>query len=55
MKKQGNIIGRLVEGAIGIYLMLPGPEDVGTGGLTIAPSFILGTGMLLHAISGKKL
>ena len=53
MSKNGFSWGKLIEAGLGIYLMLPGLEDVATGGTTIAPSFVLGLGMFLHAIGRK--
>lgn len=38
--------GKLAEGAIGIYLLLPGPEDIVTGGVTFGPSALLGAILL---------
>lgn len=40
---------KVVEGALGIYLILPGPEDIATGGLTLAPSALLGAILLADA------
>lgn len=45
--------GKLAEAGIGVYLMLPGLEDVATGGTTIAPSFYLGLGMVMHALGRR--
>lgn len=53
----GNLlkqIGKVAEGAIGLYLILPGPEDAATGGATIIPSAIVGAALLAHA-AGVKL
>jgi hypothetical protein len=41
--------GKVVEGAIGLYLILPGPEDIISGGTTIAPSALLGIALLADA------
>ncbi|GAJ24479.1 unnamed protein product [marine sediment metagenome] len=41
--------GKLIEGAIGLYLFLPGAEDVATGGTTLIPSAAVGAALLLHA------
>lgn len=43
-------LGKIVEGALGVFLMLPGPEDVATGGLALGPSFLLGSILLLDAV-----
>lgn len=47
--------GKLAEGAIGLYLILPGPEDVVTGLATVAPSAAVGSALLLDSfgIFGK--
>ena len=42
-------LGKVIEGAIGIYLFLPGVEDVATGGVTLVPSAAVGAALLLHA------
>lgn len=39
----------MLEAAIGIYLILPGPEDAATGGLTLAPSALLGASLIADA------
>ena len=44
---------KVVEGAIGLYLILPGPEDIATGGLSIAPSAALGAILLADAFGVK--
>ena len=41
--------GKILEGAIGLYLFLPGIEDAATGGTTLIPSAAVGAAMLLHA------
>ena len=45
---------KIAEAAIGTYLLLPGAEDVATGGLTLAPSALIG-GYLLADAFGVKL
>ena len=47
--------GKLIEGAIGLYLFLPGIEDVATGGTTLIPSAVVGAALLLDAFSVKML
>lgn len=42
-------INKIVEGAIGLYLILPGIEDAATGGVTLAPSVLLGSYLLADA------
>ena len=44
---------KVIEGGIGLYLILPGPEDVATGGLSIAPSAALGAILLADAFGVK--
>ena len=44
---------KFIEGAIGFYLLLPGPEDIITGGTTIAPSAVLGAVLLADAFGVK--
>ncbi len=44
---------KLGEAALGVYLILPGPEDVATGGLTFGPSALVGAGLVLHAFGAK--
>jgi hypothetical protein len=46
-------IEKIAEAALGAYLMLPGPEDAATGGLTVAPSFALGALMVADAFGIK--
>ena len=46
--------GKVIEGAIGLYLVLPSIEDVATGGVTLLPSMALGSAMLLHAFGAEK-
>ena len=43
------------EFAFGAYLAAPGLEDAATGGLTLAPSFLLGLGMMAHAAGWKPI
>lgn len=45
--------GKLAEGAIGLYLLLPGIEDAATGGTTLLPSAAIGAALLLHAFGAK--
>ncbi len=47
-------LGKIAEGVIGLYLLLPGFEDVATGGLTLAPSAAIGGALLLHAFGAEK-
>lgn len=44
---------KMVEAALGLYLMLPGPEDVATGGLSLAPSAVLGAALVADAFGVK--
>lgn len=53
MSKKGIPWGRIIEGGIGLYLILPSIEDAATGGLTIAPSAVIGGAMLAHAFGFK--
>lgn len=46
-------IEKMAQAAVGIYLILPGPEDFGTGGATIAPSAILGAALVADAFGVK--
>lgn len=46
-------LGKIAEGALGLYLMLPGPEDAGTGGATLIPSAVLGAALVAHAFGMK--
>jgi len=43
------IAGRVIEGGLGLYLLLPSIEDAATGGITLIPSAAIGGTMLLHA------
>ena len=45
--------GKVAEGLIGLYLILPGPEDVATGGVSLLPSAAIGGYMLLDAFGIK--
>lgn len=40
---------KIAEGAIGLYLLLPGAEDVITGGTTVLPSAAIGGYLLMDA------
>lgn len=44
---------KMAQAALGIYLVLPGPEDVGTGGITLAPSAALGALLIADAFGIK--
>jgi len=46
-------LGKIAQGAIGLYLMLPGPEDVATAGTTFLPSAAVGAYLLLDAFNVK--
>lgn len=46
-------IWKIGEAALGVYLMLPGPEDAATGGVSLAPSALVGAGLVLHAFGAK--
>jgi len=43
----------MIEGAIGLYLVLPGIEDVGTAGATVGPSVLVGVALLADAFNLK--
>ncbi len=45
--------GRIIEGAIGLYLILPSVEDIASGGTTLIPSAAIGAAMLAHAFGFK--
>ena len=45
--------GKIAEGALGLYLMLPGIEDAASGGTTLIPSAVIGGALLLHAFGAK--
>jgi len=42
-------IEKMVQAALGIYLVLPGPEDVATGGLSLGPSAAIGALLIADA------
>jgi hypothetical protein len=42
---------KLAEGIIGFYLLIPGPEDIATGGITLGPSALFGAILLADAFS----
>lgn len=44
---------KMAEAALGIYLILPGPEDWATGGAGIAPSAAVGALLLADAFGLK--
>ena len=44
---------KLIQVAVGGYLLLPGPEDVATGGTTLAPSAVLGVALIADAFGVK--
>ena len=46
-------IEKIAEGAIGLYLLLPMPEDIATGGATLAPSAVVGAALLADAFGVK--
>lgn len=46
-------IEKIAEAVIGGYLMIPGPEDLATGGLTIGPSAAVGAILLADAFGVK--
>jgi len=46
-------IEKILEGAIGLYLVLPSIEDVATGGATLAPSAAVGLVLLVDAFGVK--
>lgn len=46
-------LGTLAEAAIGLYLLAPGPEDIATGGATLAPSALVGAALILHAFGAR--
>jgi len=45
---------KLAQAGIGIYLLLPGPEDAVTGGLSLGPTAVLG-GILIADAFGVKI
>lgn len=50
---KGKTIARIIEGGIGLYLLLPSVEDVASGGVTLLPSAAVGAAMLAHAFGFK--
>jgi len=46
-------IEKIAEAAIGFYLLMPGPEDVATGGLSLGPSALVGAYLLADAFGVK--
>jgi len=46
---------KLAEGAVGLYLIAPGPEDFGSLGATALPSAALGAILLADAFGVKIL
>jgi hypothetical protein len=46
-------LGKIVQGALGLYLILPSVEDWATGGTKIVPSAAIGTYLLLDAFGLK--
>jgi len=46
-------ISKIIQGAIGLYLIMPSIEDVATGGATIAPSVALGAILLADSFGVK--
>jgi hypothetical protein len=44
---------KILQAGIGIYLILPGPEDVATGGLSLGPSTAVGAVLLADAFGVK--
>jgi len=44
---------KIAEAGLGLYLLLPGVEDVATGGTTLLPSAAVGAALLLHAFGAK--
>lgn len=44
---------KVAEAALGVYLILPSLEDVATGGLTVAPSAVLGAALVADAFGIK--
>ena len=46
---------KIAEALIGGYLLLPGPEDVATGGVSLVPSAALGAILLADAFGVKLL
>jgi hypothetical protein len=46
-------LSKIAQGVVGLYLILPGPEDALTGGATLAPSAVIGAALLLNAFGVK--
>jgi len=46
-------LSKIAQAAIGIYLLLPGPEDVAAGGITAGPSAVLGAALVASAFGVK--
>ena len=46
-------IEKIIQALVGLYLMLPGVEDAATGGVTLAPSFVLGLALVADAFGVK--
>jgi len=44
---------KIAEAALGMYLILPGLEDFGTAGATLAPSAVLGAALVADAFGVK--
>ena len=44
---------KLAQIGLGIYLVLPGPADVATGGATLAPSAVLGAALVADGFGLK--
>jgi hypothetical protein len=44
---------KMVQAGIGLYLILPGPEDAATAGTTVLPSAALGAIMVADAFGFK--
>ena len=46
---------KMLEAAVGLYLLMPGPEDALTGGTTLIPSAVIGGTLLADAFGVVKL
>lgn len=44
---------KILQGAVGFYLVLPGLEDAATGGATVLPSAVVGAALLADAFGVK--
>ena len=42
-------IEKMIQAGIGLYLILPGPEDAAAAGTTVIPSAILGAALVADA------